>query len=98
MLNGDECGTNGARQAKIYFICNQNDTKTLVEEITEPLVCKYEIKIKTHLVCEKNYNLFTMNVYAFLNETLKAEWNQLFTQFKNKFITEKVLKKFFKNV
>ncbi|RNA13379.1 N-acetylglucosamine-1-phosphotransferase subunit gamma precursor [Brachionus plicatilis] len=90
MLNGDECGINGPRQAKIFFICNQNDTKTQVDEITEPHVCKYEIKIKTHLVCEKNYDLFTMNVYAYLNDTLKLKWDNIYSQYQNKFITEKM--------
>ncbi|CAF0873191.1 unnamed protein product [Brachionus calyciflorus] len=90
MLNGDDCGKQGARQAKIYFECNQSEINNQISEISEPSTCKYEIKFKTSLVCEQNYDTFTWNVYAYLNDSLKLEWNHLFTNLKDGLITEKM--------
>lgn len=87
MLNGDDCGSNGPRQAKIFLECNSNSSETEISEIKEPDTCKYEISLRTPIVCEYNSN--ALKVYPYLNETLKSEWDHVYTEFKNNLITEK---------
>jgi hypothetical protein len=93
MLNGEVCGANGNREVKIKFICDSelDNLDVRVEEITEPKTCKYEIKLLTPLVCDQ----FSMNVYPNLNQTLKSEWDLLYSELHNDIITEKVFKTFF---
>ena len=107
MLNGDDCGANGNRETKVIFKCNLQKTgnKTEVESVSEPKTCKYEVVLKSNLVCnvadfeneymsedefEETLQILPMNVYPHLNETLQKNWDQVYTDFKNKIITEKV--------
>ena len=107
MLNGDDCGANGNRQTKVIFKCNLQKigNKTEVESVSEPKTCKYEVVLKTNLVCNisdfENYDMneeelketsqiLPMNVYPHLNVNLQKDWNQALSEFKNNIITEKV--------
>lgn len=109
MLNGDDCGANGNRQTKVIFKCNLQKigNKTEVESVSEPKTCKYEVVLKTNLVCNmtdfENYNMneeeleatsqiLPMNVYPHLNANLQKDWDQVLSEFKNNIITEKVKK------
>lgn len=93
MLNGDECGSNGNRQTLIKFECNQNETKTEIDKVSEPSTCKYEVILKTYLACNKTVGSedeMSMNVYPYLNTSLKSEWDNAYSDFVNNLITEKV--------
>ena len=109
MLNGDDCGANGNRQTKVIFKCNLQKigNKTEVESVSEPKTCKYEVVLKTNLVCNisdfENYDMneeelketsqiLPMNVYPHLNANLQKDWDQVLSEFKNNIITEKVKK------
>ena len=99
MLNGDDCGANGNRQTKVIFKCNLQKigNKTEVESVSEPKTCKYEVVLKTNLVCNmtdfENYNMneeeleetsqiLPMNVYPHLNVNLQKDWDQALSEFK----------------
>ena len=107
MLNGDDCGANGNRQTKVIFKCNiqKSGNKTEVESVSEPKTCKYEVVLKTNLVCnltdfenfymndeelEETLQILPMNVYPHLNESLQRDWDQAISELKNNIITEKV--------
>ncbi len=90
MLNGDECGSHGRRRTEVKFQCNSVNDTTCISEISEPSTCNYVIVLTTPLACENIENGWSMQVYPYLNESLKAEWDLFFTQFQNKLISEKV--------
>ena len=93
MANGDGCGSHGNRRTKIKLICN-NDTSNFnhtLGDISEPATCNYEIKLITPLACESYENGWTMNVYPYLNENLKSQWDLAYSQFQNNLISEKVI-------
>jgi hypothetical protein len=93
MSNGDDCGSHGSRRTKIKLTCN-NDTTNFnhtLGDITEPATCNYEIKLITPLACESIENGWTMNVYPCLNESLKSEWDMVYSQFSKNLISEKVI-------
>lgn len=86
MLHGESCGINGDRQVKLKFVCDNGDDLIKFESITEPQICKYEILLKTPLVCSQ----FSLNVYPTLNRTLQHEWDLAYSEYSNQLITEKV--------
>lgn len=88
MLNGDECGSSGSRRSQIYFKCDPQLNKTEVNEVSEPKTCSYKIVLSSSLVCETQTN--SMHVYPHLDERLKSEWDLVYSEFTNGFITEKV--------
>jgi hypothetical protein len=45
--------------------------------------------MKTPLACEHEM-VYSMNVYAHLNQELKGKWNKVLSEFKDGIITEKV--------
>jgi len=93
MLNGDDCGSSGTRRTKVYFNCNSNLAKTQIEEVSEPETCNYKIVLSSPLVCEqsdKDIYTNTMNVYPWLSERLKSEWDHAYSELNSGFITEKV--------
>lgn len=93
MKNGDECGSLGQRQTRIQFKCNHLLEKTQIEEVSEPTTCNYHVLLSSPLVCDEpdsDDSSFSMNVYSCLNETLRKEWDQTYTELSNGFITEKV--------
>ena len=69
---------------QIYFECNHNSS--FISEITEPKTCNYKVIFKTPLVCHRN----SMLVYPHLNETFQIEWDNIYTEFQNQVVTEKV--------
>jgi hypothetical protein len=99
MKNGDDCGSNGDRLSRVYFKCNKNLSKAQIEEVSEPQTCQYKIVLATTLACEDSVSgnyVNSMNVYPYLNESLKFKWNTIYSELLNGLITEKVsLKKFF---
>ena len=107
MKNGDDCGTHGNRETKVIFECNRlkNSNKTEIDSVSETRTCKYEVVLKTNLVCnqtnlemdyieydeeDKDEEILPMNVYPHLNSTLQDQWDIVYTDFVNKLITEKV--------
>lgn len=94
MKNGDECGSSGQRQTRIQFRCSHSLEKTKIEEVSEPTTCNYLVVLSTPLVCDdqddSDDSSYSMNVYPCLNETLRNEWDQAYTEFSNGLITEKV--------
>lgn len=83
MKNGDDCGTNGKRQAKILFECGNS---TQIAKIIEPSTCSYEIYLQTELVCDNR----SMLIYPNLNDSLRNVWNLLYTEYSNGLILKKV--------
>ena len=53
--------------------------------------------MKTPLACEHEL-VYSMNVYAHLNQDLKSKWNYVLSDFKNGIITEKVNLFYFKGI
>lgn len=95
MKNGDECGSSGSRQSSIQFSCNSELQETQVETVSEPTTCNYVIVLSTPLACESLDSTdqeisYSMNVYPSLNESLRADWDRVYSEFKSGIITEKV--------
>lgn len=95
MKNGDECGSSGLRQSNIQFSCNSKLLETQVETVSEPTTCNYVIVLSTPLACESSDPTdqelsYSMNVYPSLNESLRVEWDRVYSEFTNGIITEKV--------
>jgi hypothetical protein len=99
--NGDDCGNNhGNRRTKLKFKCNKQNRKSEIVSTQEIKVCEYEITIQTPLVCSNETISVNgqaavsaqtmMHVYPYLNESLKAEWDQLFTSLKFERITQEI--------
>lgn len=85
MQNGDDCGgSDKKRNAKLYLRCGN---KTEVLSANEPRMCDYEIELSTPLVCNNK----SLLVYPSLNESLRQEWDIIYSDFKNEIITEKVI-------
>ena len=103
MMNGEACGANESREVKLKFVCDdesllspsaQHQDMVRVDEITEPKTCRYEIRLKTPLVCEP----FSMHVYPQLSSSLKSEWDLIYSEWQADFITEKVQCSYFESV
>jgi len=68
--DGDSCGTDLLRSARIIFQCG-NSSQIL--NVTEPKRCQYLVNLQTPLVCHPD----SMLVYPTLNATHARRWDEL---------------------
>ena len=95
MLNGDDCGSVGKRKTKVYFRCDEKLNETKIGDVSEPETCNYKVTLLSPLVCEQyskddEMQTNSMNVYPYLNGELRSQWDRVYTEYSNRFITEKV--------
>ena len=92
MLNGDDCGSHGNRQTRVFLTCALNSEKSEIVEVKEPSTCNYEITFQTPLACDysNDYGNYSLKVYPNLNKTLQFEWDLAKFEFDSQLITETV--------
>ena len=69
---------------QVVFECGEDH---VIQDVTEPDTCQYQLRFKTPLVCHPH----AMLVYPTLNATLRREWDLLEAHYLNEELTEKVL-------
>lgn len=82
MKDGDSCGHDLSRSAKISFTCG-NHSRIL--DVSEPSRCAYHLKFETPLVCHSD----SMLVYPTLDIAERQAWDQLEGQFQRGEFTKK---------